>query len=257
MDRATCNTAGAAGAAIAIARPMSMRPLRVTARLLTGRIATTDLFIPLDSILAYVWTMRHHPERMVASASAVRPEDLVDPDLPFERRGEGDGWYWACSFACGVPRAEEITYWHKRFDLAEAEKYVDFGKRRGKVDTKSGFYKTYRMPIVTFLVSELVWYAVGDIETVRSMVRTVTHIGKKRAQGYGRVARWEVEPWHEDLSHLRALPDPSGAEMGIRPPYWLAWQWRPAVVPDDPRLACSYVGRMPMENLGKLEGARG
>lgn len=220
----------------------TMQPLKVTARLLTGRIATTDLYVPLDSILAHVWMMRHHPERMVASASAVRPEELIDPDLPFERRGQGADWYWACSFACGTPRAEDIAHWHKRFDILEAERYVDFGGRCGKVNTKSGFYKTYRVPVVTFLVPELVWYAVGDMDTIRCMVQTVTHIGKKRAQGYGRVARWYVEAWPEDLSHLRAIPDPLGEEMGIRPPYWLSWQWRPAVVSDDPRLACNYVG---------------
>lgn len=216
-----------------------MKPMKVTAFMQTGKIATTDLYLPLDSILAEVWMRQHHPERMAGSQSSIRPDNLVVPELPFERRGEGDDWYWACSFACGKPQREEIVYWHKRLDAVEAETYVDFGGRRGRVDTHAGVYKGYRMPLVTFLVPTLSWYAVGDIASVWEMVRTVAHIGKKRSQGYGRVVRWQVETWPEDLSHLRAIPDPDGAEMGIRPPYWLAWQWRPAVVPDDPRLACN------------------
>ena len=221
-----------------------MQPMKVTAFMQTGKVAATDLFLPLDSILAEVWMRQHYPERMAATQSAIKPEDFITPELPFERRGEGDDWYWACSFACGKPQREEIVYWHKRFDDKEAEAYVDFGGRRGKVDTGAGFYKDYRMPLVTYLIPVLSWYAVGDITTVWEMVRAVTHIGKKRSQGYGRVARWQVEAWPEDLSHLRAVPDPAGSEMGIRPPYWLAWQWKPAKVPDDPRLACNYAGRV-------------
>ncbi|HHV61133.1 MAG TPA: hypothetical protein GXX51_00605 [Firmicutes bacterium] len=218
-----------------------MKPLKITAYMQTGKIATTDLYLPLDSILAEAWMRKYHPERMAGSQSSIKPEDFIIPELPLERRGEGDDWYWACSFACGEPRQEEIVHWHKRFDQALGEQYVDFEGRRGKVDTHSGAYKGYRMPLVTYLISKLEWYAMGDADGVGELLRDVTHIGKKRSQGYGRVARWDVEDYPEDLSHLRALPDPDGGEMGIRPPYWLAWQWRRARIPDDPRLACNAV----------------
>lgn len=219
-----------------------MEPIRITARLLTGQIATSDRYLPLDSILAWAWMSENRPELMEVSTSGIRPEEIVVPDLPLQRRGEGDDWYWACSFACGEVKREEVLYWHKRLDQADAEEYVDFGKRRGSIDVKSGHYKAYRMPLIAILVPTLTWYAVGDPGEVTGLLSRVTHIGKKRSQGYGRLAGWKVERWSEDLSHLRAIPDPDGqVETGIRPPYWLVTNVRRSRMPDDPRLLC--IGR--------------
>lgn len=222
-----------------------MKPMKITAYMWTGKIATTDLYLPLDAMLEYVWIQQNHPELLEVSQSSIPPDELVVSDLPLEKRGEGYDWYWACSFACGEPKREEILHWHKRFDFDLATKHVDFGNRRGKVDVKSGYYKNYRMPIVTYLVPKLEWYAVGELKEVALLVDEITHIGKKRSQGFGRVASWAVEEWTEDLSHLRAIPDPEGdMEMGIRPPYWLSWQWKRARLSDDGRLACNAVTRI-------------
>jgi CRISPR type IV-associated protein Csf3 len=216
-----------------------MEFMRITASLLTGQVATSDRYLPLDSMLAWAWMQEHHPEMMEASNSGIRPETMIQPELPLERRGQGDGWYWACSFACGEAKREEVLHWHKRFDQAAAEEYADFGARRGTVDIKSGHYKAYRMPLLVVLVSRLTWYAVGDIGQVSALTGRLTHVGKKRSQGYGKVASWLVESWPEDLSSLRAVPDLEGPlEIGIRPPYWLARDWRRATIPDDPRLLC-------------------
>ena len=220
-----------------------MKPLKITAHMQTGKVVTTDLYLPLDSIMASAWVHKNRPD--IAYTPIVDYENMVQAELPLEKRGEGDDWYWACSFACGEPKREEILHWHKRFDFDLATKHVDFGNRRGKVDVKSGYYKNYRMPIVTYLVPKLEWYAVGELKEVVLLVDEITHIGKKRSQGFGRVQRWTVEEWPEDLSFLRAIPDPNGdMEMGIRPPYWLAWQWKRARLPDDGRLACNAVTRI-------------
>ncbi|MBW2084456.1 MAG: hypothetical protein JRI54_00270 [Deltaproteobacteria bacterium] len=217
-----------------------MQPLKITAYMQTGKIATYDLFLPLDSILAEVWIRLNHPEAMIASQSSIMPENLIVPDLPLEKRGEDDDWYWACSFACGKPQREEIVHWHKRLDFDDAQKYIDFGKKRGKVNVKSGQYKNYRMPLVTYLMPKLEWYAVGEKNKIEILLKYVTHIGKKRSQGFGRVVRWTVGEWPEDLSYLRAIPDENGdVEMGIRSPYWLAWQWTRVLIPNDRRLACN------------------
>lgn len=220
-----------------------MKPLKITAHMQTGKVVTTDLYLPLDSIMASAWVHKNRPD--IAYTPIVDYENMVQAELPLEKRGEGDDWYWACSFACGEPKREEILHWHKRFDFDLATKHVDFGNRRGKVDAKSGYYKNYRMPIVTYLVPKLEWYAVGELKEVVLLVDEITHIGKKRSQGFGRVQRWTVEEWPEDLSFLRAIPDPNGdMEMGIRPPYWLAWQWKRARLSDDGRLACNAVTRI-------------
>ncbi len=216
-----------------------MRPLKITAEMLTGEIITSDRYLPLDSVIAAIWMAQNCPEVVQTSQSAVSLGDIIAARLPLARKGRGATWYWACSFACGEAQRETIVYWHKRFDTNEAEQFVDFGKRRGSVDAKSGHYKNYRMPMVKILVPKLTWYAVGNREKMYSLVMQVTGIGKKRSQGFGRIASWSVEECDEDLSHLRAIPDPDGdLLMGIRPPYWLSSQHTKARLPNDERLLC-------------------
>jgi len=205
-----------------------MRPMRIRAYLLDGRIAGTESWFPLDSILASAWMHLHRPEICYQPIQG----DLIVADLPLERRGSGDRWHWACSFNVVKPIGEYITHWHKRFDDT-LEKYLDFKGRRGKVDGKSGKYKAYRMPLNILLMPYLEWYAVGDIDAVRDLCMRIVSLGKKPSQGYGMVERWEVEPVTADYSEVkdgkltRAVYDlPEGVAgnirmHGMRPPYWL------------------------------------
>lgn len=224
-----------------------MQPIRIQAIMQDGRIGTTDSFLPLDSILAAEWMRRHHPEAYYNASSHMLTNGLIDADLPFERRGQGDNWYWACSFNTEAPVHEYIMHWHKRFD-DHLEKYIDFSSRRGKIDTKSGKYKAYRMPLVVQLYDRLTWYAVGDLEAVWELCSTITHIGKKSAQGLGAVDYWEVEPWPEDWSEAAGgeltravsvdLGLPAGVQKGrmaiygIRPPYWWSGHQKLCFMPE-------------------------
>jgi CRISPR type IV-associated protein Csf3 len=224
-----------------------MQPIRIQAIMQDGRLAGTEPWFPLDSILAAEWMRRNHPEAYYNASSHMLTHDLIIPELPFERRGSGDNWYWACSFNVVPPLHEYVMHWHKRFD-DHLEKYVDFRGKRGKIDTKSGKHKAYRMPLVVQLFDLLTWYAVGDLEAVRDLCSTVTHIGKKSAQGLGAVDYWEIEPWPEDWSEVargrlsRAVPAELGlpdgvqggrmAQYGIRPPYWHSNHQRVCVMPE-------------------------
>src|SRR5690606_4486934 len=95
---------------------------------------------------------------------------------------------------------EQIEYWHRRVDSDLAEKYVDFGGRKGKIQVKAGTYKAYRMPVTVKLIPEVTWYCVGDPEEIERLLSKVTAIGKKTAMGYGQVAEWVVEEIEEDWS---------------------------------------------------------
>jgi CRISPR type IV-associated protein Csf3 len=221
--------------------------MKITAVMQDGRIAGTEPWFPLDSILAAEWMRRNHPEAFYNASSHMLTNELIIPELPFERRGMGDNWYWACSFNTEPSLGEYVMHWHKRFD-DQLEKYIDFGSRRGKVDTKSGKYKAYRMPLVVQLFERLVWYAVGDPAAVQDLCRGVTHIGKKSSQGLGAVDYWEVEPWPEDWSEVaggkvtRSIPAeqgmPPGVQKanvrlyGIRPPYWHSDHQRVCLMPE-------------------------
>jgi CRISPR type IV-associated protein Csf3 len=206
-----------------------MNSLRVTAVLETGQVATIDGWIPLDSILALAWMRRRHPERVLINrAGGISGDELFHPELPLERREVAGEWFWACSFARYVKLAEEIAYWHKRFD-DQREGYLDLGKRKGgRVNVKSGPLKNYRMPLVYMVTPELTWYLVGDREEVESLLTLVPAIGKKSAMGMGQVREWLVESHPNDCSCydesgrlMRSIPDPEGPDhAGIRPPYW-------------------------------------
>jgi CRISPR type IV-associated protein Csf3 len=213
---------------------LKLENLKVIAKLLTGQVATYDGHLPLDGILAMAWMRKHHPELV---GQPIDFNNMIDAELPLEKRGEGDNWYWACSFACFTPLKETKRYWHKRFDEQYAEKYIDFGKKRGTVNTKSGEYKAYRIPLNIILIPEITWYAVGDKEEVQELLTEITHIGKKSAQGLGAVREWTVNSIDEDLSWLRPMPDENGDDfIAIRPPYWYFENYRRVAWPDDARL---------------------
>jgi CRISPR type IV-associated protein Csf3 len=217
-----------------------------------GRVASTDPWLPLDSILAAEWMRQNHPEAFYNASSHMLTNDFIVADLPFERRGAGDDWYWACSFNTEAPLHEYVMHWHKRFD-DRLEKYIDFGGKRGRVDTKSGKNKAYRMPLVVQLFDRLTWYAVGNMEAVRDLCLTVTHLGKKSSQGLGAVDYWDVEPWPEDWSEVRegrmtrAVPVELGLsegaqvgriwQHGIRPAYWMNEHQRVCFMPEVSRVS--------------------
>lgn len=222
-----------------------MQPLKITAYMQDGRVATVDPWLPLDSILAAEWMRRNHPEAFYNASSHMLKSDLIVADLPFERRGAGDSWYWACSFNTVQPLHEYVMHWHKRFD-DQLEQYIDFKGKRGRVDIKSSKFKAYRMPMVIQMFDQLEWYAVGELAAVLDLCRGVTHIGKKSSQGLGAVDWWEIEPRPEDWSAYRegrltrAVPMeemPGGAMgrvamYGIRPPYWHSDHQRVCAMPE-------------------------
>ena len=178
--------------------------------------------------------------------------ELIEADLPLERRGSGQDWYYACSF-CEAKWAEEsVTHWHKRSTLNERIRYL--GTDAGKLDVSKGETKAYRMPLYLLHAGErLTWYAVGDMAWVTDRIETVTTIGKKRTAGHGAVVDWQVEPVTEDWSVakgerlMRAVPFGEAPSVvtefavgsyALRPPYWHYDHQRPnLLIPALPRAA--------------------
>ncbi len=212
-----------------------MQAIRVRAFLLDGRIAGTESWFPLDSILAAEWIRRNHPDKFYMPPPPGVKEGWIEAPLPLERRGAGNRWYWACSFNQTQPVTEYVTYWHRRFD-DNYERYINFGKKRGIVQEQKGLYKAYRMPLnILIFVEPLEWYVVGEIKAVRELCEGIPALGKKPSQGYGLIEHWEVEPWPEDWSEvgpdrrlMRAVyklpPRVQGVRRrlyGMRPPYYL------------------------------------
>jgi len=179
----------------------SFEPLRITAHLRTPVVA--DRWLPLDSILLYqVSRDRLGVQYATAPGGDPGAEALSMPLLKIHH-GEDD-WYYACSWAQPQPwwLAEGKDHWNKRFDSKFAD-LVDFGNRRGKVIIEQGRYKAYHMPIFYRVALQVEWYCVGDRQEIQYLLSTVTNLGKKRSQGWGRAIRWDIEPWGHDWSVWR------------------------------------------------------
>ncbi|MGH9290295.1 MAG: hypothetical protein ACRD0V_18710 [Acidimicrobiales bacterium] len=215
------------------------RLLRVTATLRHGA-ALPHLFpAPLDGIMA-AGVLRSRPG---FSADVIHPE-VVPLPLATSHRGDpelrpdlGKRWVWAATCA-QYPRdtPEDVRWFHKRFRDQIAEQVVT----NVPTTTVSGRYKDWRLPLVVTLAAELTWWALGDPEQVLAILRTVEQVGRKRSQGEGVVARWDVrdtgppewEPilWQQGRA-ARPLAARAAAGIGVpdadtiphsyRPPYFL------------------------------------
>jgi hypothetical protein len=201
----------------------SHEPLHIRAWLRGGVIA--DDHLPLDGILMYqVCRDRFEPQILTAPGDAL----TISEALPLARGGAGEYWYWRCSWAQWPDHTREaLDSWNKRLDSA----MLDLAGFAGKVEIGKGRYKSYHQSVVYRSALWIDWYALGDAKRIWELLNTVTHVGKKSAQGWGRVTRWEIEYAAEDYSVWRAgqlmrgvppveAPGWPIGQYGIRPPYW-------------------------------------
>jgi len=201
-----------------------MQPLKITAVMASGQVAAIDDVINFDSLIGYVWMEENYPEHL--HNDGLKTGKVIIPELPLEKRGSGNDWYYAASIAEYEVLKETLVYWHKRLDVPLSEQYVDFRGKSEKIKVNAGRYKNYRIPLVIKLIPELTWYVVGDKTEIERMVQKIYRIGKKRSQGFGEIKEWIVEEINEDYSYRRYIPAPTGNELrGIRPPYhWIGNQ---------------------------------
>lgn len=211
---------------------MTMTPLQITAHLQVGVIS--DPYLPIDGILYHLAHRDARPEQHItlpgrSSVDGHPPSARAQAAaMPLAKHDRGQvHWYFAASFAQWEdPVATGTDHWTKRFDQRHSD-LVDFGNRRGRVITEQAQYKSYHMPVFYRHALRVRWYVVGNQERITQLLRFARNLGKKPAQGYGAVLRWDVQPWHADWSVydddgrlMRAIPDATGTIYGIRPSYW-------------------------------------
>lgn len=199
-------------------------PLIVRAQLATPMVVTEQ---HLDALLAAA-AITDHPHPSKWDAAAVVP-------LPLELLWVDDGWpLWAAMPLRPVGGTQAREYWHKRYPADRA----DLGNKRS-ASTTSGRYRDWRTPMSVASAHHLEAMAIGNLDEVARLLRLITHVGKKGAMGYGRVATWHVERAAfdvRDLLRARAVPvdcplandldGVSAPNIGWTPPYWYAPRWR-------------------------------
>lgn len=215
-------------------------PLMVRAALAAPYVpAYSDGSIHLDSLLSYaVYAHLPYPVRR----GGEHEEGAVTP-LPLKLSWIKDGLPLWCASDLR-PQGDAIrgaAYWHKRWP----ETHLQFMDKK-RANTKAGRNKEMRVPLATVQAPELRAICIGDRRKVEELLSHISHVGKKSSQGYGRVAKWEVEPLEnissedaEDaalrarpipLDYLGGLTEGSARLGGFTPPYWYAPWWRPVVV---------------------------
>ena len=210
---------------------LPMEALIIDAHLVTPYIPP----VHIDGILSQA-VLTAHPcaPRFDAPACVVPlPVELLwvsDKGLPL----------WAVSeFREMADAAQCREYWHKRYPSHRAE----FGEKMNAVTT-AGRYKEYRVPVNARRVERLRAFVIGNQAELERLLGYVSHIGKKGAMGYGRVARWDVKPLGQGLSDLavingRPVPAEFAREKGLTgtpmpnvawtSPYWYAPWWSDCV----------------------------
>lgn len=190
-------------------------PLEITAYLKAPLVVYQWLFF--DGILAFAVV-----DSFVKEPLDFEEEPIFVP-LPLERRGEKE-WYWAASVGLYAPP----TKWAKGVWLKNYRDFTgdDYGFGVLEYD--------YRMPYPILVTPAVRFYAFGNKREVENLLKRVTHIGKKRAYGYGAVREWVVKTIKDDRSEfvdnilVRPLPVSEcpypvvGPRdfVGFRPPYW-------------------------------------
>lgn len=241
---------------------MTFEPLKITAWMQTPVI--TDAWLPIDAIVYYhAMADQNGPQIATMAGAHNAPTGDQQSYMPFRRCGldwqswrYADGaplycdhpayrvrnrdvrWYYAASFAQWGPHVDGMDHWNKRFDVAHAD-LIDFGTKRGNVIVEQGQYKAYHMPVYYRSALWVSWYVVGDREELHRLMPHITNLGKKAAQGWGAVLRWEIVPWPHDWSVygpdgavMRAVPAQDGILTGFRPSYWLPKNQSHCLVPD-------------------------
>lgn len=212
-------------------------PLMVRATLATPYVpAESDGSVHLDSLLSYaVYAHLPYPVRCGGAEGVVTPLPLklswIRNGLPLwctsDLRPQGD-------------TLRDNAYWHKRW----AETHTQFMSKK-RANVKAGRNKEMRVPLATVQTPELRAICIGNRQKVEELLSHVSHVGKKPSQGYGRVAKWEVEPLDippEDaeaaalrarpvpLDYLGGLTEGVARRGGFTPPYWYAPFHCPVVV---------------------------
>jgi hypothetical protein len=218
-------------------------PLRIRAWLRTPVVG--DQYMPLDGVLLY------QAHRYQAGGfcpytipGAYTTQGVSTIPVAIEHPGRRN-WYYRASWAQWGPHTDGRDHWNKRFDMKHL-RFADLG-RKSKITTKSGEFKQYHMPIFYRSALWVEWYLMADKEEMKYLLCTVTHLGKKRSQGWGRVSRWQIDEWPEDWSVwrsdgrlMRGIPMEDAPQdkpldfkiYGIRPSYWRDNNQMPLVMPD-------------------------
>jgi len=203
----------------------------------------------LDSLLEFEMAQRQGKANTIVRGSPAPPVGEIH--LPLLRGGFGGvNGIPRCSAPIVSPENVRHEHFAKRIAVEHAGLLSD--NQRLVVATGNSWTKSYRLPLKVSNVDRVCWFIAGSKRrSLKSLLKSVQSIGKKRSQGYGRIASWEfaevehdwswfapcelgtllmrVLPWCDDLpKNLIGFKRWFGAYAA---PYWHPDRMRDIVVP--------------------------
>lgn len=158
-----------------------MEPLQVTATLVSP-FAVPLYPVAIDGLLAAMVCERRG---LIAGVG-----DMQHVDVPVQR--SDCGRYHLASVSHYQAHSHMLGHVIKRPAVVE---FMHLGDAKIKsVNTGTGRNKAFRIPQPKALTKLMRWWCVGEADPVRELLGLVTHLGKKRSVGHGKVAAWTVEP---------------------------------------------------------------
>lgn len=222
-----------------------VKPLLVTARLISPLCQDAP---NLDSLLEEAMLVKM--PSIIASRNGYRHETALNPQrgdviqagripIPLGRRQLGKWNVPQCSSPIlSEVQAETVGYVNRKFPTEYG--FMLATKQQTKVSVADGEFRSYHLPRRERLVTHVRWFAVGNANRMRQLLKAVVAIGKETNIGYGRVGEWTVERIDDDFSWfadspdgkvlmrplpvIKGLPEITGARKALAScvsPYWL------------------------------------
>lgn len=223
-----------------------MQPLKITFHLRRPVVEHNDRPLHLDALLAAGQArqleLAGHEEAWTA---ALDLSEILDRE---------DGiWKASWLFAQTDSRRDRIVEQHvlvRRpaladgyFEAFDAGRFTPEGRGPVRLNSSSGPYKGFMLAMqVRHVLSYTAW-AVGDLQAMVRTLAVIKHIGKVRRNGYGEIARTEIEPAPDsEAQHWRLRTLPEGmrplegmpyalTEATVTAPYWQRTNRVPAIEP--------------------------
>lgn len=159
----------------------------------------------LDAL--FEWILSPFDAAFRAKQDAGEPHERIDRAfpapkqgvirIPIERTWLGKYLVAHCSDPIlPTPKAEAVDHVCKRIAVEHAG-LLDEGEWK-VITTTNAWTKSYRLPLRIRAVDRVCWFASGNRRNVRKTLRDACAIGKKVADGYGRVKEWIVEDMADD-----------------------------------------------------------
>jgi len=168
-----------------------MIPLQITAYL-AAPLAVTDNFSPaIEGIIEY--SIREYLGLL--DPNPIKLEDITPVTLPLQQHLKG---FYYCSSPHYLVERESQSRYRKRWDYQE--RHLDWGNKKAKFSGSDGQFKSYDLPLFLRHTTRIDWFVVGNFDEILSALDRVTHLGKKRSQGFGLVEKWVVKSIDQDWS---------------------------------------------------------